>query len=163
MHRWLRVLLIASLGIWLGANIWFSFIQSPLLFREAREVFPTLQNLLFPRFWHLGYICLGTAAVLSLLEGLIWMNRSFFVKSLFLCLLLGMVASVQGVITPRFDDLTAAMRDKPEAETTVLRKVRNAWHGTAMVLNLIWAGGTALLLITESLNKPMTRRDRWDV
>jgi hypothetical protein len=161
MHRWLSVFLVLSLGVWLGANVWFSFIQSPLLFREAGEVFPAIQSILFPKFWLLGYICLGTASVLALLESLIWMRKAFFYKSLIIASLAGLVAVVHLAVTPRFQELTSAMREKTGPAAVALRRERAVWHGAAVGLNILWVTGTVLVLVNESLSRA-SRKDRWD-
>ena len=133
----LQALSILSLTLWLGASTWFTFIQSPLLFRDVPGIAPVLQELLFPRYWVLGYITLSIALVLFLVRALFLVDPSLFYKAIVLGVMLCLLAVIQFQITPHVQALGDQLIQAGPVPLPEVKKAFGKWHGIAMSLNLL--------------------------
>lgn len=153
MQRWFRALGILSLTLWLGASTWFAFIQSPLLFRDVPGIAPVLQELLFPRYWALGYITLGLASLLFLVRALFLVDPSLFFKAVALGIMLILLAVIQFHISPHVQVLGDQLIQAGASPSPEIKKAFGKWHGSAMSLNLMVYLGVLIIVWTELFSK----------
>ncbi|MBX7157776.1 MAG: DUF4149 domain-containing protein [Verrucomicrobiae bacterium] len=137
MHRWVRNFEVLCLAFWLGASIWFVFIQSPLLFRAVPGIAPVLQELLFPRYWNLGYGCLGLGTLFLLVRAFLYVDKSLFLKAIVLSVMIGLLAIIQFKITPEVRSLGSQLIEAGAHPDPEVKKAFGKWHGIAMGLNLV--------------------------
>lgn len=154
MQRWMRGLELLSLTVWLGASVWFVFIQSPLLFREVPGIAPVLQELLFPRYWNLGYSCLGLAALLLLGRATLLVDKKLFFKAMVLIVMIGLLAVIQLKITPEVRALGDQIIEAGPNPDPAIKKAFGKWHGMAMGLNLLVFLTVVLFAVAEIFSKP---------
>ncbi|MEZ5405940.1 MAG: DUF4149 domain-containing protein [Verrucomicrobiia bacterium] len=137
MQRWIRSFEVLCLTLWLGASVWFVFIQSPLLFRAVPGIAPVLQELLFPRYWNLGYSCLGLATLFLLGRAFLYVDKSLFFKAAILMVMMALLAVIQLKITPEVRSLGSQLIEAGANPDPEVKKAFGKWHGIAMGLNLV--------------------------
>ena len=153
MQRWFRALSILSLALWLGASTWFAFIQSPLLFRDVPGIAPVLQELLFPRYWVLGYITLGISCLLFVIRALFLVDKSLFFKAIVLGVMITLLAVIQFYITPQVQVLGDQLIQAGPSPALEIKKAFGKWHGLAMSLNLIVYLTVLIIVWTELFSR----------
>jgi hypothetical protein len=154
MQRWMRGLELICLTLWLGASVWFVFIQSPLLFREVPGIAPVLQELLFPRYWNLGYGCLGLATLLLLIRATLLVDKKLFFKAMVLIVMIGLLAVIQLKITPEVRALGDQLIEAGAKPDPAIKRAFGKWHGIAMGLNLFVFLTVASMAVAEIFSKP---------
>ncbi len=142
---------IVALSLWLGGALWFSYLQSPLLFQQMREIFAPLQLLLLPLYWKATYYCLGAAAVFLAVQAIPKLDRRLFVCSASVLLALCATVLAQWLIHPKVALLMsqlAACASDPSTHALV-KKEFGIWHGGAMILNLVTLSTVSIVLLAE--------------
>lgn len=120
----LRVIIDVSLGVWLGAMAFFSFVAAPRVFAVLDQDAGDVVNDIFPRYYVIGTglgviafvagIGLGAVTEFDLVLGLLF---------LFVGLPVLLSAYARWVLIPRMDEATDAAFDRQHRRSVILNGV----------------------------------------
>ncbi len=98
--RILRAFTILVLLLWIGASGWYHFVQTPQMLAQLRELQPLLDKMFL--FWLTGAGCavMGVAGVILLLESLLSVSRSSFIRAMVLFAGVGLLLWAQWGLRP---------------------------------------------------------------
>lgn len=149
MEVFLKFVHLASIIIWLGSIVFFSFFAAPSIFKVLpRETAGTVVGDIFPKYWMVGYAC-GLAALASLFA-LSALRGRYPVARLSVLAVMTVLVFYSGlVVGKKGRSLKAEMRRAPDERKKELRKRFRKTHAVSSVLNMTTlALGVALVLLT---------------
>lgn len=141
----LTVLYHLAVSLWLGGAALFTFVLTPLLFKnESRDTAARIVGLFFPGYFRWGVAC----GIVALILRLIISGKGTVTAAVILSVML-MLSSIQAFyIEPRAAELK---RQIVSFETTPkdhpLRREFSKLHGVSAVCNLSVIAGGAILVV----------------
>jgi hypothetical protein len=135
-----------AVSLWLGGASLFTFVLTPLLFRnESRDTAARIVGLFFPGYFRWGVAC----GVVALICRIILSGNGVAVPAVILAVMLTLCSIQAFYIEPRAADLK---RQIVSFETTPkdhpLRREFSKLHGVSAVCNLsVIAGGVVLVVL----------------
>lgn len=178
--RAVRIVFLVSCAAISG---WFSFVQSPVLFREFPTLAGEIQEVIFPWYWGTGYFLIGFTAMIYLINGLARLKSSDILRAAVLVALVACIAVNQFALQPKISDLRDILRSSltPATQKDLrdqsveqsgagiefeearrrLARARNdfgLWHGTSLLLNFFVFAVVSVFAVRELLHKPRHSR-----
>ena len=142
----LMIIYRLAVSLWLGGAALFTFVLTPLLFRnESRDTAARIVGLFFPGYFRWGVACGAVALICRLIVA----GKGQLASAVIIAVMLAL-ASVQAFyIEPRAAELK---RQIGSFETTTkdnpLRRQFSKLHGVSAVCNLsVIVGGVALVVL----------------
>lgn len=148
--NYLKVIIISSVSIWLGAMAFFSFFVAPRAFSLlGREQAGLLVGAVFPRYYVFG-IVMGIIALIGVLGRMLGGQHAPSWGSLVLVLvMLGLTFYAFLVLLPQAEQAKVAMRTAGAATDAAGSFARI--HALSVVLNLVTMLAGLALIIVEGL------------
>lgn len=155
MQRFLAVIYLLAVAVWVGTLIFQSFIVAPTLFRLLpQSTAGDVVAKIFPLYYVIGYICGSIATVAPWLLSGAANNRNAvtWASGVAAFMLLATIVG-GGVIHPRAAALRSTLATAPanSPERAQFRRL----HGAAVVANLLVLSGGLVLVVIVS------RQLRW--
>ena len=155
MTSFVKFLFLASLAVWFGSLVFFSFVGAPAIFRALpREQAGDLAGTIFPVYYLLGMICgliaLACLLILSMMRGGTW-------STVRIVLLVGMIVITLYagfVISPKAREVKVQLRAATEeGPRQNLQQQFDALHKESVALNsiVLLAGATVVFLTAVQL------------
>ncbi|GFO56582.1 membrane protein [Geomonas sp. Red276] len=135
-----------AISLWLGGAALFTFVLTPLLFKnETRDTAARIVGLFFPGYFRWGVAC----GVIALACRLVMAGKGMAVPTVILAVMLTLCSIQAFYIEPKAAELK---RQIVSFETTPkdhpLRRQFSKLHGVSAVCNLsVIAGGVALVIM----------------
>ncbi|MCM0084068.1 DUF4149 domain-containing protein [Geomonas sp. Red32] len=135
-----------AISLWLGGAALFTFVLTPLLFKnETRDTAARIVGLFFPGYFRWGVAC----GVIALVCRLVMAGKGTVIPSIILAVMLTLSSIQAFYIEPKAAELK---RQIVSFETTPkdhpLRQQFSKLHGVSAVCNLsVIAGGVALVIM----------------
>ncbi len=145
LFQWIYLL---SLSLWVGSIFFFSFVTTPALFSSLpRDITGSVLELLFPRYYQVGYGAGGLLLLSTFLESF-FARQIPWIRLALVLLMLGCTCYAGLELRPKIHQLKVEMKSVDE-ETDLGKTLKarfGSLHGLSVVLNLIVLTGGLFLL-----------------
>ncbi|MCC6503255.1 MAG: DUF4149 domain-containing protein [Deltaproteobacteria bacterium] len=150
MSNALRFVLLFSVAVWVGGQVFFTFLVTPAIFKALpRDTAGDLVSTLFPKYWALGYAA-GFIAVASILL-LSFREKSFpRARIALLVFMTGLTMYSGMVIGPRARQVRLELKSAAEpAKIDELKASFRREHMESYAVNMaVMAAGAAFIFLT---------------